>query len=252
MMVRLKYLIVQLIVLLGIFNVSCGRTDPTANNDISVPTLQPLSVFNLNISEPSGIAYNSKNNTLMIVSDGNSDIFETDLSGNVLRTIPTTSSDMEGITLTKNCDTIFVVEETNRLVTSYLESAVRLNSFSVDVAAAPNHALEGITRNNANGHLFVINEKQPCMLLEFEGTNELWRKELKYTSDVSDVYFEAPSSSFWIVSDESKKILKLSYNTNLIGEWMIPVQQEEGITIVNDKIYIVSDLESKLYVFQKP
>lgn len=90
------------------------------------------------------------------------------------------------------------------------------------------------------------------MLLEFDGTNELWRKELKYTSDISDVYFEAPSSSFWIVSDELKKILKLSYNSNLISEWMIPVQQGEGVTIVNDKIYIVSDIESKLYVFQKP
>lgn len=129
MKVLLKYLIEPLLALLIIFSVSCGRADPAANIDISVSTLQPLSVFNLNISEPSGIAYNSKNNTLMIVSDDNSDIYETDLSGNVLRTIPTPSSDMEGITLTKNCDTIFVVEETNRLVTSYLESGVRVKFF---------------------------------------------------------------------------------------------------------------------------
>ncbi len=36
-----------------------------------------------------------------------------------LNTIPTSGSDMEGITLSKNCDTIYVVEEKKKLVTSF-------------------------------------------------------------------------------------------------------------------------------------
>lgn len=252
MIIQFKYFIVFLFLPFILFQVSCGRADPTSNDNTGTPSLQPLSVYNLNISEPSGMAYNSKNNTLMIVSDGSSDIYETDFTGNILRTIPTTSSDMEGITLSQNCDTIYVVEETNRKVTNYLESEVRLNSFTVDVATVAKHALEGIARNSSNNRLIVLNEKLPCMLLEFDGATEIWRKEIYYTTDISDIFYDAAANNLWIVSDESQKILRLAYNTSLVGEWKIPIQQAEGITIVNDKIYIVSDSERRLYVFQKP
>lgn len=252
MKVEFKNRIILLFAPLLFLNVNCGRANPTSNDNTLTPALQPLSVFNLNISEPSGIAYNSKNNTLMIVSDGSSDIFETDFTGKILRTISISSSDIEGITLSKNCDTIFVVEETNKLVASYSESGLRLSAFSVNVAADPKHALEGIAKNHSNGNLIVLNEKLPCMLLGFDGIIEIWRKEINYSNDISDVFYDEQSNSFWIVSDESQKIMKLSYDTSLISEWKIYVQQAEGITIVNDKIYIVSDYERRLYVFQKP
>ena len=151
-----------------IINLSCSRNDPAvASNAPTIQSLKPLAVYDLDISEPSGIAYNSKNNSLMVVSDGKPDIYEINFTGTILKTIPSTSSDMEGIALTKNCDTIFVVEETNKLVTSYLESGTRLNSFSFNVATDPKHAMEGIARNNINGHTFLLNEKLPCMILEF-------------------------------------------------------------------------------------
>jgi len=38
----------------------------------------------------------------------------------------------------------------------------------------------------------------------------------------------------------------------LLSEWTIPVTKAEGIAIIQDKIYIVSDSESKMYLFQKP
>ena len=98
----------------------------------------------------------------------------------------------------------------------------------------------------------MLNEKLPCMLLEFNNSVEIRRKEINYTIDISDVFFEQSSNYYWIVSHESQKILKLTSDFNLISEWTIPVIQAEGITIVQDKIYIVSDSESKMYVFQKP
>lgn len=254
MMMQTKFYI---ILLLGVFPsffilLSCGRTDPTSNNNIIIPTLQPISVFSLTISEPSGIAYNARNNSLMIVSDASPVMYETDFSGNVLRTISTSSADLEGIALSKNCDTIYVVEETNKLVTTYSESGLRLASFFVDVATNSKHALEGVSINYSNGHLIVLNEKLPCMILGFDGTSEIWRKELNYSTDISDIFYEQQSNVFWIVSDESQKIMKLDYNLKLIAEWKIPIQQAEGITIINNQIYVVSDAERKLYIFNKP
>ncbi len=231
----------------------CSRSDPaSAETPDNIVTLKPLAVINLDIPEPSGIAYCSKSNTLFIVSDGLPDIFETDLAGVVIKTIPTTSSDMEGIALSKNCDTIFVAEERNQLITSYSLNGNRLSSFPVNVATLPNNALEGVTVDNSTGHLFVINEKLPAMILEFNNLVELWRKEINYTSDISDIYYEESSDCFWIVSDESKKVLKLSRDGVLISQWLISFSKGEGITIVGDKMYIVCDADSKMYVFQKP
>lgn len=90
------------------------------------------------------------------------------------------------------------------------------------------------------------------MLLEFYNLTEIWRKEINYSTDISDIFYDQTDSSLWIVSDESKRILKLTLALHLISEWSIPVVQGEGITIVQDKIFIVSDPESKMYVFQKP
>lgn len=247
---QMLFLFLQVIL---IVNLSCGRNDPeTIINNPTVQSLQLIAVYNLDMPEPSGIAYNSKKNSLFVVSDGRTDIYEIDFTGLIKGTIPTTSPDLEGITLSANCDTIYVVEETNQLVVSYLATGIRLTSFPVNVATNPSHALEGIARNNLNGHLIVLNEKLPCMLLEFNNSAEIRHKEINYTIDISDIFFEQSTNNYWIVSHESQKILKLSSDFNLISEWLIPVIQAEGITIVQDKIYIVSDVESKMYVFQKP
>ncbi len=247
-----KIYILSLLVLL-ITIIGCSREDPEKLTGTTDSTdLKSLAVYNLNVPEPSGLAYNHKNNTLFVVADSRSDIFEIDLLGNVLNTIPTAGFDLEGIALSKNCDTIFVVEEKDQRITTLSINGNTINSFKINVASSPNSALEGITRNSKKGRLIVINEKSPCLLLEFAGSTELWRKEIKYTSDISDICYEESSDSYWVLSDESKKILKLSTDGLLLSEWTIPVTKAEGIAIIQDKIYIVSDSESKMYLFQKP
>ena len=159
---------------------------------------------------------------------------------------------MEGITLSKNCDTIYVVEEKKKLVTSFNLNGTKLASFSANVATIDNSALEGITIKKMSNQLIVINEKDPRMILKFNGSTEIWRKTIDYTLDISDIYYEDSTNCFWIISDESQKIIKLSSTGDLIKEWEIPFTKGEGITIVNDKIYVVNDLDGKLYVFQRP
>ncbi len=188
----------------------------------------------------------------MVVSDGRPDIYEIGFTGITLSTIPASGSDMEGITLSKNCDTIYVVEEKKKLVTSFNLNGTKLTSFSANVATIDNNALEGITINKTSNQLIVINEKNPRMILKFNGSTEIWRKTIDYTLDISDIYYEDSTNCFWIISDESQKIIKLSSTGDLIKEWEIPFTKGEGITIVNDKIYVVNDLDGKLYVFQRP
>ena len=246
-----KFFILSLIINPIFF--SCSRDNSQSIiNPTEIQKIYPINEYLLDILEPSGIVYNSINNSLMVVSDGRPDIYEVSLFGVTLNTIIASGSDMEGITLSRNCDTIYVVEEKKKLVTSFNLSGSKLASFSADVATNDNSALEGITINKTSNNLFVINEKYPRMILSYNNLTERWRKTIDYASDISDIYYEDSTNCFWLISDESQKILKLSSTGELLKEWQIPFTKGEGITIVGDKIYIVNDSDGKLYVFQKP
>lgn len=245
------FLLTVLILIHTLFG--CSRENPeTITNPPVIQKIYPVNTYTLTIPEPSGIAYNYKNNTLMVVSDGYPDIYEINFSGITINTIVASGSDMEGISLSQNCDTIYVVEEKKKLVTSFNLNGNKLYSFAVTVATSDNSALEGITINKTTNTLFVINEKDPRMVLGYNNLTEIWRKTIDYTSDISDIYYEDSGNCFWVISDESAKIMKLSFDGALLNQWEIPFTKGEGITIVNDKIYVVNDLDGKLYVFQKP
>lgn len=234
------------------FFLGCQK-DPSDGNVINTDStaLKLLFEYSTNISEPSGLTYNSKTNTLFAVSDGNSTVYELDFSGAVKRSFTINSDDLEGIAFSSNCDTLYVVDEQNQMVAKYLSNGTKLSSFPVNVATSPNNSLEGITVDNAN-HLFVINEKSPCMLLEFVNQKELTRKELSYTLDCSDIFYDKSLDCLWLISDESKKVVKLSKSGQLLAQYSLPFEKGEGIAIVNDKIYIINDSNNKLYIFQKP
>lgn len=232
---------------------TCEREDPTNTINTGITTLNPIEVINLgtNIPEPSGIAFNKTNNSLFVVSDERTEIYEIDFTGRIIRTIPTDGDDFEGITFTKNFDTIYVVEETRQLVTSYLLSGQKIASFPVNVATNPANALEGITIDK-NGYLFVLNEKDPKMILEFHGTSEVSRKLIDNAKDISDICYDETDDSFWIVSDESSKVIKTNRQGEVLKEWMLTYDKGEGIAFANNKMYIVRDNDAKMYVYNKP
>jgi len=246
-----KYLL-SVLILIPIL-AGCSRDNPeTIINPPINEKIFPINVYSLSIPEPSGIVYNSKENTFMVVSDGRPEIYEIDFSGVVLRTIVTSGVDMEGITLSADCDTIYVVEEKKKIVTAFNINGSKLYSFNANVAVSDNNALEGITFNKSSNTLYVINEKDPRMILGYKDLIEVWRKSIDYASDISDIYYEDSINCFWLISDESSKIMKLNSVGDLIKEWEIPFTKGEGITIVDEKVYIVNDADGKLYVFQKP
>lgn len=205
----------------------------------------------LNFEEPSGVCYNRITNRLLIVSDGNSTIYETDLQGNVIAKTIIEDVDLEGIALSKNCDTLYVVNEAYQLVSKYYKDGSKMNTFPVRVATNKDHSLEGITMDE-NNNLVVINEKLPILMMKFEGTKEVFRKELKFIKDCADITYDSELDCYWIISDESKSVAKISKQGDLLEEYSIPFKKGEGIAVVNDKIYVVNDNEAKLYIFKKP
>jgi uncharacterized protein YjiK len=205
----------------------------------------------MSVTEPSGLAYCEATRTLYMISDGHAAIYRIDTTGAVLGSIPVNATDLEGIATSEQGDTLYAVEETPSLVSTFLPNGTKVSSFSVLVRTEGNHSLEGITRG-PGGRLVVVNEQAPTLLLEFAGSTETGRIPLTYTADLSDICYDRTGDCYWIISDESQKIIKISRTGALLGEWATTIQQGEGIAFIGDRMYCVSDIEAKLYVYRKP
>lgn len=233
----------------------CSRQNPGSDNPVApdIVTLKPERTINLlpHVPEPSGLAYNRTANTLMVVSDALPDIFEIGLDGALIRSIPAAGADLEGVAVSRSGDTLYVVEERNQLVVSCTRSGERLGSFPVKVATLDNNALEGVAVDAA-GHLWVLNEKEPRMLFEFAGPRELSRREITHVADLSDVCADPAGDALWIVSDESRRVIRISRSGALLGEWALPFDKGEGIAIANGNMYICNDATAQLFVFAVP
>ncbi len=233
--------------------VSCSRSEQAESNPVApaVQRLQLITSYSMSISEPSGLVYSPRTQKLYMVSDSRAAIFVIDTTGLIVSTLPVDGQDLEGVTLSANADTFYVAEETLSQITSYLPNGVKIASFPISVRTDTKHGPEGVTMDAA-GHLVVINEKFPMMMLEYTGTTEVKRTTLPYTTDISDICYDAATDAFWIVSDESQMVIKISRTGALLGQWSTPVNQGEGIAFIGSRMYIVSDTDAKLYVFVKP
>jgi uncharacterized protein YjiK len=246
---RKNYLFIFLL-LLTLFIVSCNdsETDSTEKYFLNPIAEIDLSSF---LSEPSGIVYNSITNSFYVVSDTISKIFEIDLEGNLLNAININADDLEGISLSKNLDTIYVVEESDHLITSLLTNGSKIGSISINVSTNSSNSLEGITIDDRY-NIFVINEKAPRYLIKLENNLEVSRVEITAVKDLSDICYDPILDCMWIISDESEKIIKITNSGSVIAQWQIPFSKGEGITLVNDKIYVVRDSDAKMFIFNKP
>lgn len=251
-LIRMEYKIYFIFVLMILTQLNYGCNDSDSIKPIA-KSLDPISEIDLSgiLSEPSGIVYNSITNSLYVISDTISKIFEIDLNGNLLQQININANDLEGITLSLNNDTIYVVEESDNLVTSFLLNGNKIISFSKDVSTNSSNGLEGIAIDN-NYNLYVVNEKLPRYLITLKNGIEINRTEIIVADDLSDIYYDVTLDCLWLISDESKKIIKLSKTGVVLSEWVIPFNKGEGITLVQDKMCIVRDSDSKMYVFNKP
>jgi uncharacterized protein YjiK len=213
--------------------------------------LKPVKIVKLNISEPSGITYFKHH--LYIVSDQNGTVYKTSLDGKIQRKIKTKLSDLEGITVGNKANEFWLVNEGSRKL-------VRIDSLGNKIAKYKikgkqkhkNSGLEGVCFDEI-GALYLVNEKSPKELLKLNLEGEIESAiELEFSKDISGVSFDKKSNSFWFVSDESKAIYNVNKRGELLNKYNIPVDKAEGITVVDDNLYIVSDSSNELYVFRLP
>jgi uncharacterized protein YjiK len=203
------------------------------------------------VTEPSGLDLTFDEKGFWIVSDQNSKVYLINSWGRMVKSFKVDGESLEGITLIDE-RTLAVVLERTREVVILDTSGLQLKRRKLNLKGELNSGLEGITYDPAERKYYILNEKQPRLLVTLdENLSELKRDTLNFAKDVSGIFFDSSKKILWILSDESQKIVQTDLRGNPIQEFKIKVTQPEGITLnkARTKLYLVSDKTGTLYVF---
>ena len=207
--------------------------------------------YELDIPEPSDLALSYDGNSLWTVSDDNSTVYQISFEGKIIKSFEVDGLDLEGITpIDKN--TLAVVLERDRTIVFIDLDGNELNRVKIDLDGEPNSGFEGITFNTKNKHLYIVNEKEPGLLIELNSDYEILNKvELTFAKDYSGIIYNNDKDRFWIISDESSLIAECDINGNMLQSFVLELPQVEGVAIDKrkGKLYIVSDNTEQLYIF---
>jgi uncharacterized protein YjiK len=131
-----------------------------------------------------------------------------------------------------------------------------LNRFKVAVEnRSENSGLEGLALHPLSNQMFVLNEKNPALFVHLAEKGTIQTSyPVRYVKDCSGLSIETTGRFFWLVSDESRKIVKCDSTGAMVESYPIDVDKAEGIAVslADSLIYVVSDSEQKLHIFKMP
>lgn len=231
----------------------------------------------------SGITYNPLTNTLFMVQNGNPTVYETDLSGNVLRDIELMHfEDTEGIVHISGARFAVVEERRGKVVLFDISSNTNKVNYNnaadkIDMPSAlgpwgGNTGLEGVTYYPLTNKIFTVKEKNPKGYYAFNTPTSF--PATPSTSDI-DIVCDMPQNPFnlsdlagmhhlglsgatdpttgthtLLLSHESRAVVEVDTNCDEISRLSFPyINQPEGITMDNNgTLYIVAE-PNFFYIF---
>jgi uncharacterized protein YjiK len=173
--------------------------------------------------------------------------------GDILQKFNYKGNDLEGVS-TFTGDNLLLAEERTKEIVVFDMSTGNASKHKINYENNDkNSGIEGVTYNSIDGTIFILNEKDPGKLIRLRTDFSIIAEyKLDFASDYSGIFHDNTTNNLWIVSDQNKTINKCTLTGELINSYSISVTQAEGIAIANDKIYVISDAEEKLYIYKKP
>ena len=235
------------IVLTVCLGYGCSKRTNDHNN-----SLNPLEVYNVSIPETSDLCFGASTDILYTVSDRTAKAYKITTQGKVLSELAYTGNDLEGVCYVGN-QFLYVAEERLRRIMKLDLQGIQLSEKSIPVEKNDeNSGLEGISYATFNKHFYILNEKNPGLLIETdENLNIIKSQALTFSSDYSGICVDNVNQQLWIVCDEMATVNQCTMEGVLIKSYSIPVTNPEGIAYdpISKNLYIISDAEARLYHF---
>lgn len=227
------------------FIYGCGNEPPKSH-------IKFIERYKLEIPEPSGITFDHSDSTLWIVSDENSTVYITDLTGKIISSFTVDGEDLEGITTLQKSYIAVTLERTREILYLRRNGSLYIRR-KTGLSGKLNNGLEGIGYSNENHLFYIVNEKNPRALIGYnDSIVEQFRDTINFATDLSGVYYDDHEKMLWLVSDEAKSLYLLNDKRQLIGAYPLDIKQLEGVAYdhTTSRLYLVSDLNEELYVYE--
>lgn len=241
--------VISILIALTQYKCNINRKESPVPKELILQKMTPIKV-----SEPSALALSFDRKYFWSVCDENSKVYKITKNGIVTNSFVINGEDLEGITVI-GVNKLAVILERSREVVIIDTLGNEVSRKGFDLEGNLNEGLEGICYDSQNKFYYLLNEKNPGLLIKADSSlTELNRKEITFADDYSDIVFASEDNTLWILSDESKRIFKTDLNGNKIKEYYINVVQPEGLVVdyKNKLIYVVSDKKEELYEFKLP
>ena len=212
-----------------------------------------LAAIELDIAEPSGLAYDPTTQTLWTVNDppGNR-IYNISLDGELLQTLDFVGDDLEGVAFDLSTNTLWIAEEGTSEIINISLQGEELQRIELSISQyTPGSGLEGICLGSS-GEFYLLKEKDPGLFIEVsQDFVTLTETELSFADDYSGICYDSTRDGFWIVSDESEMLYLWNLTNGVREQYSLGFSKAEGIVYIaeTNSFYIVSDSEQKLYKF---
>ncbi|MBC8323874.1 MAG: SdiA-regulated domain-containing protein [Candidatus Marinimicrobia bacterium] len=223
--------------------------------DESKSQLVLIESVSLEVPEPSGLTLNNGANALYVVSDPpDNSVYKLDLLGNKIKKLSYYGDDLEGISYDNRDHTLWIAEERLREVVHIDTLGNELERFSINFeGTSSSSGFEGILLNPSTNNIVLLNEKLPGTFIELDSSmNISLEYALDFASDYSGICFNTTSGNYLIVSDESQELIEWNFDKRIIKTYSLDIEKAEGVAYnpETDRIYIVSDSEQKLYIYE--
>jgi uncharacterized protein YjiK len=244
----------------GIYLVSLTVVDDdegtsTAIHYISIGSAMVLSAqVRISVEAPSGLVLSTDKQSLWTVSDKTGGlIYQMSIGGDIVTSLPYNGSDLEGITMSRLDSSFWVIEEASGEMVQVGNNGEEIQRVAVPGSIEGSGGLEGITIRPEDGHFYMLKEKDPGVLIELDDEfNLVQYTQLYFAEDYSGIDYDPSENTLWIISDQDGKVFQCDLSGNVIEDYSINISKAEGIAvdIENRFIYIVSDSEEKLFVYE--
>ena len=245
----------SIIVLFIMLLAGCQKDNPDVSG-VEVPrgSLELINSYQLDILEPSGLSFGPGGTTFLIVSDNSNRVYQTNLEGEIIRTLNYVGNDLEAVVFNPDDNLIAVAEERKReIVLLDYENGNEQGRYKINVEEGnDNKGLEGLSYNLNNKAYYIVNEDLPGKMIVWTPVyGNINTTPLTFASDYSAIFVDTENSLLWIVSDESQTVYRCDYKANVLQDYLLPDTKYEGIAVDVDNmiLYVVNDGSAKLDVF---
>lgn len=203
--------------------------------------------FGVDVAEPSDLAI--KDGDLYTVSDRHSKVYRISTKdGDVKDELDVEGTDIEAIAFDDE-GTLFYADESSGKIWRTDGDGDRKGD-PIELVDDHNSGIEGLAFDD-KGHLWVAKEKDPARIFELDTDGgELDDEKVDFADDLSALAIDPETGKLYALSDQDRTLFLLDNKLEVDKAWKLPIEHPEGIAFDGDTLYVVSDSEERLYVFE--